>query len=638
MLFRIPACAWFTVHLLALLAPAAQFPAPDRWEKDIAAFEAADKAAAPPRNAILFVGSSSIRLWDLPRSFPKLPAINRGFGGSFVSDSVYFAPRIVLPYEPPIIVLYAGDNDLAAGKSPETVRDDYLAFVKLVHQRLPATRIVYLPIKPSIQRWNLIDKIREANKLIAAAAANDRRLAFVDIEPAMLGEDGKPRPELLVADGLHLSAEGYALWAALLSPHLRLPGTEVRMEPNSWALERVKSGALEVAHACWWGFDPTDATAALQAAIDSGASSVVLDDMGAPWVVEPIRLASNQEVVLARDVIVRAKRGAFKGKGDCLFTAARRRNVALTGHDNARLEMWRQDYAQAPYEKAEWRHALSIRSCAGVRVKGLTLAQSGGDGIYLGVAEKGVTNSDVVVQDVVCESNYRQGISVISAENLLLERCVLKDTAGTPPMSGIDFEPNDPSEKLERCVMRDCVAEGNRGAAFDFYLNNLRAASAPVSIRLERCRARGNLEGVRVAACNDDPVAGTIECVDCLFESPERAGIAVNGKPAGGCALRFERCTVSGAAAKDATAPIVLSASARDRANVGGLALVDCVVKDEKERLPMAWRNPGAGVRLVDITGTLAVECAGKRTVFALDARQLDAWFPPPALPVPEPR
>ncbi|HAK94811.1 MAG TPA: hypothetical protein DCM87_07335, partial [Planctomycetes bacterium] len=173
-------------------------------------------------------------------------------------------------------------------------------------------------------------------------------------------------------------------------------------------------------------------------------------------------------------------------------------------------EMRRQDYTQPPYDKAEWRHALSILSCADVRVTGLTLADSGGDGIYLGVAAKGVTNSNVRIEDVVCERNHRQGISVISAENLLIERCILRETAGTAPMAGIDFEPNHPTEKLAACVMRDCTVERNRGVGFDFYLNNLGAASFPVSIRLERCRSLGNREGVRIGTRNDDPVAGVI--------------------------------------------------------------------------------------------------------------------------------
>ncbi len=206
---------------LCLLASGAAPPGPERWEGDIRAFETRDRLAPPPRGGIVFVGSSSIRLWPLARSFPHLPAINRGFGGSFVSDSVAFAPRIVIPYRPAAVVLYAGDNDLAAGKTPEQVRDDYAAFARLIHGALPAARIAYISIKPSIARWGLIEKIRAANALIREAAAKDERLFFVDVEPAMLGADGQPRRDLLAEDGLHLNAAGYAAWTKLLAPHLR---------------------------------------------------------------------------------------------------------------------------------------------------------------------------------------------------------------------------------------------------------------------------------------------------------------------------------------------------------------------------------------------------------------------------------
>jgi len=194
-----------------------------RWEKDIAAFEKSDREAPPPKNGIVFVGSSSIRRWDLAKSFRGVAALNRGFGGSHLADAVHFAPRIVLKHEPRLVVLYAGDNDIAAGKMPERVAADFRAFVAAVHDKLPKTRIVYLAIKSSLLRWKLIDKIRQANALIEAECKKNDRLLYLDVATPMLGDDGKPRPELFVADGLHLSAKGYELWAKLLKPHLEAP-------------------------------------------------------------------------------------------------------------------------------------------------------------------------------------------------------------------------------------------------------------------------------------------------------------------------------------------------------------------------------------------------------------------------------
>jgi lysophospholipase L1-like esterase len=191
-----------------------------RWEKAIAAFENQDKRRPPPEDAALFTGSSTIVGWKLPRYYPMMDTINRGFGGSQLADAVHFAPRIVNKYKPRVVVLYAGDNDIASGKKPEQVAADFREFVQVVHKDLPKTKIVFLSIKPSIARWKLWDKVQQANKLIAQQCLKDERLIYLDMSPPMLGEDGKPKPELFVADGLHLSEKGYEVWASLLKPHL----------------------------------------------------------------------------------------------------------------------------------------------------------------------------------------------------------------------------------------------------------------------------------------------------------------------------------------------------------------------------------------------------------------------------------
>jgi lysophospholipase L1-like esterase len=193
---------------------------PERWEKAIAAFERRDAKSPPPKNAILFAGSSSIVKWDLKRSFPKLTTINRGFGGSQITDSVHFADRIILKHKPKTVVFYAGDNDVAAGKSPERVAADFRRFVQTIHKSLPRTRVLFIAIKPSLRRWKLVEKMRQANRLIAKQCAANDRLTYIDVDAPMLGKDGKPRSELFVKDGLHLSPAGYAVWAKALRPNL----------------------------------------------------------------------------------------------------------------------------------------------------------------------------------------------------------------------------------------------------------------------------------------------------------------------------------------------------------------------------------------------------------------------------------
>ncbi len=192
-----------------------------KWESEIASFEAADKTNPPPKSAVLFVGGSSIRLWQtLAQDFPEHRVINRGFGGSHVADSVAFADRIIIPYKPKIIVLYAGDNDIADGKTPDQVLSDFKSFVVKIHKDLPTSRIAYVSIKPSLARWHLVDKIRTANQLIAEYSRANDNVVFIDIFTPMLDDEGKPRKELFVSDGLHLNAKGYELWTSVIKPHL----------------------------------------------------------------------------------------------------------------------------------------------------------------------------------------------------------------------------------------------------------------------------------------------------------------------------------------------------------------------------------------------------------------------------------
>lgn len=217
--------AWLGCWLV--LAPSATWSATNdfaRWEKEIAAFEAADRTNPPPTRGILFIGSSSIRLWKtLAQDFPQHQVLNRGFGGSQIEDSVHFAERIVFPYAPRKIIMYAGGNDINAGKSPQQVAADFRAFAQKVHQRLPQTRIAYISIAPNPARWAQVEKVREANRLIKSFTETDPRLEFIDVFSHMLGPDGQPLPDIFVADRLHMNAKGYALWKQLVAPSLGPP-------------------------------------------------------------------------------------------------------------------------------------------------------------------------------------------------------------------------------------------------------------------------------------------------------------------------------------------------------------------------------------------------------------------------------
>lgn len=194
--------------------------AESKWEPAIQAFEAKDAEKMPAPGGIVFVGSSSIRFWNTDDAFPDLGIINRGFGGSQTSDSLEFADRIVLKYTPRIVAIYAGDNDIAGGKSVDTVVADTEALFAKIHEALPETRIIYIAIKPSIARWQLVDQMRDANARIKAITEADARMDFLDIDTPSLGDDGKPREDLFIKDGLHLNQTGYDLWNKLMLPLL----------------------------------------------------------------------------------------------------------------------------------------------------------------------------------------------------------------------------------------------------------------------------------------------------------------------------------------------------------------------------------------------------------------------------------
>jgi lysophospholipase L1-like esterase len=207
----------------ATLGLTAQQPIdPNRFEPAIQKFEAEDKATPPAKGSVLFIGASSIARWgNLAESFPDLKVVNRGFGGSELSESTKYATRVVVPHAPRIVVLYAGENDLNRGATPEAIASDFDKFSRLIHTSLPATRIVVIGLKPSLLRWKLRDGMHQTNKLIQAQCASDRKCAYVDPWPAMIGKDGTPRPEFFVEDGLHMTPEGYKAWTRMLQPYLK---------------------------------------------------------------------------------------------------------------------------------------------------------------------------------------------------------------------------------------------------------------------------------------------------------------------------------------------------------------------------------------------------------------------------------
>ena len=193
----------------------------EKWEKEIAAFERADRERPPEKGGIVFVGSSSIRLWKtLAEDFPGMRVLNRGFGGSHIADSVEFAERIVIPYAPRQVVMYAGGNDLNAGKPPEKVIADFKAFAGKMRAALPETEIAYISSAPNPARWAQVENVKAVNSAIEAWMKDQPRMKFINVFPHMLGADGLPKPEIFVEDKLHMNPAGYAIWKEVVGPFL----------------------------------------------------------------------------------------------------------------------------------------------------------------------------------------------------------------------------------------------------------------------------------------------------------------------------------------------------------------------------------------------------------------------------------
>lgn len=191
-----------------------------RFQEEITAFEQWDQKNTPPQDAILFVGSSSIRMWPTAQDFPMFKVINRGFGGSEISDVLAYFDQVVSKYQPRAIVFYAGDNDVAAGESPDHVAGDFESFVTRVRSRMGATPIFFITIKPSLARWDQWPQMKEANDLIRTFSAGAENVYFVDTATPMLGPEGKPPADLFQEDGLHMSRKGYEIWDGILMPLL----------------------------------------------------------------------------------------------------------------------------------------------------------------------------------------------------------------------------------------------------------------------------------------------------------------------------------------------------------------------------------------------------------------------------------
>ncbi len=414
----------------------------------------------------------------------------------------------------------------------------------------------------------------------------------------------------------------------LAAQKLAEPWVAARKAPFPKGIEEVKKGRRTVASAAWWGFHAGDATDAVQQAVDSGAETVVIPYMGQSWIVRPIQLRSDLELVLEPGVLLLAKQGEYRGRGDSMFTMQSESNVTIRGY-GATLRMRKSDYQNPPYERAEWRMGIRMYGCRHILIEGLRVESSGGDGIYVdGGRER--PSEDIVVRDCICHDNHRQGMSVICARDLLVEHCVFSHTRGTPPEAGIDFEPDSEEQYLVDCVVRNCTFAHNAGHAILVYLKPLTRHSEPVSIRFENCVSRmgspGDTprdladpdtmgwSGMAVGAVKDDGPQGLIEFVNCTAENSGREGAKVFDKSALSAKVRFVNCNWSNAwvsRTRDYGGPRVSVLLELRRPeltrHLGGVDFVDCHVHDTLWRNTVVYSQNQSYLDLEDVTGTIWV-------------------------------
>ena len=374
-----------------------------------------------------------------------------------------------------------------------------------------------------------------------------------------------------------------------------------------------------------FGFDPEDSTSAVKAALASDAKTIVFDDKGSPWVVsETVNLRSDLEVVFEDGVELVARKGAFLGKRDFLISASGVTNVVLRGlgAKGGVARMHRDDYRKAPYKFSEWRHCLAIRNAKNVLVEKMSFLESGGDGIMTGSGTANVT-----IRDCVCDRNYRQAISVIAANGLLIERCYLAHTKGTPPQAGIDLEPDNPDEPIVGCVIRGCKIEDNAGCGIVFYTDKLDSSTPPVDALVEDCHLIGNSTAFNVngGGRSHSYVKGLIRVRNCRFEKAERRGIMFSNVPSDSMRVEMEDCTVDGLTSKGGGSEVSVSRSTYLQPPVDGISLKNLKIVQSGAAHPwfVSHMDALSPREVTDFTGNVTVtDVSGQTSEVQLDA----AW------------
>lgn len=300
-----------------------------------------------------------------------------------------------------------------------------------------------------------------------------------------------------------------------------------------------------------FGFSAEDATQCLQSAIDSGAPVVLVDNVGKDWIVKPIILRSNLELILDDNVTIRAKEGEYKGLNDSMFFACDKDNITVRGGKNSTCVMPKADYQDpARYRQGEWRHTFDIDGCYNFTIRDLTLDGSGGDGIAVGRGKTRVDSKNITVENVTMVNHHRLSLGVVAVNGMTVRNCRFLNTKGTPPNGGIDLEPNNPNESIANVLFEDCIFSGHpNGAAAELVLLAHKEGSPAVSCTFRRC-VMENSNSAFILMDGGGRQAD-ISLIDCSMSTPAHTGLLFSGLEAGNAHVKLSGCTL------DCTSPNV---------------------------------------------------------------------------------
>lgn len=368
--------------------------------------------------------------------------------------------------------------------------------------------------------------------------------------------------------------------------------------------------APSVTYASAIGFNPQDSTAILQKAIDSGTAKVIIDKVDGVWYTAPLKLRSNLELVIADGVTVQALPGAYKNESETMFSARKVKNLIIRGEGKSRLIMNKNDYQDSSrYRKSEWRHLLALYSCRNVVIRDMELTGSGGDGIYLGSASDLTPNRNILIDNVICRDHHRQGISIISADNLTIRNSRFCHTSGTAPACGLDIEPNDPREIIRNVLIENCSFDHNDNCGIMICFRNSQNAS---NVTVRNCRSFNNeVCGLSVYTFPEMQTAGgSLQIKKCCFYANKDSAMILNNQFNGGIRIIFDDCIMDNRHSK--SPEVLIFNNSQLPADAGNVLFSKTTwYSDERERIIRFIGSQGK--KISGISGVVRVIPADKR-------------------------